>query len=91
MVVQQRGYHKGWGKLFERFMDDGIRTINLNSEEAKLEQINGLYEGLKFAVEVGKEGQIQFLDMLLIRKGRKVESTWYCKPTESGLVMNVAP
>ena len=32
--------------------------------------------------------RLPFLDMLLIRKERRVESTWYCKPTDTGLVMN---
>ena len=26
--------------------------------------------------------------MLLIREGKKVQSSWYCKPTDTGLVMN---
>ena len=39
-------------------------------------------------------GEILFLDMLLMRRNTRIESTWYCKPTDTGLVMNfhvVAP
>ena len=75
-------------KLFERYMDDIIRTIQTNQIEGKLQEINELHNNLKFTIEGEKDGEIPFLDMLLMRKGKHVESTWYCKPTDTGLVMN---
>ena len=75
-------------KLFERYMDDIIRTIQMNQIEGKLQEINELHNNLKFTIEREKDGEIPFLDMLLMRKGKHVESTWYCKPTDTGLVMN---
>ena len=35
-----------------------------------------------------KEGQIPFLDVNIIHRGGKLESTWYTKPTDTGLVLN---
>ena len=56
--------------------------------ENKLEQINKIHENLKFTMEVEQDGIIAFLDMLLKRIGLFLSSTWYCKPTDTGLVMN---
>ena len=75
-------------KLFERYMDDVIRSIQQKRVEQKLVEINQMHPKLKFTMEVEEEGQIPFLDMLLVRTGGVVSSTWYCKPTDTGLVMN---
>ena len=75
-------------KLFERYMDDIIRTIKAEDIDKKLTEINNLHPNLKFTIEREKDGKIPFLDMLLIRKENCVESTWYCKPSDTGLVMN---
>ena len=56
--------------------------------ENKLEQINKIHKNLKFTTEVEQDGIITFLDMLLKRIGSFLSSTWYCKPTDTGLVMN---
>ena len=75
-------------KLFERYMDDIIRSIRQDQIEDKLREINRLHPNLKFTIEVEQNGRIPFLDLLLIRLGRMLSSTWYCKPTDTGLVMN---
>ena len=75
-------------KLFERYMDDIIRTIKVEDIDDKLNEINNLHPNLKFTIEYEKDGKIPFLDMLLIHKENRIESTWYCKPTDTGLVMN---
>ena len=75
-------------KLFDRYMDDVIRSIHRDQIQEKLRQINNIHRNLKFTMEGEQNGEIPFLDMLLIRKGKKLSSTWYCKPTDSGLVMN---
>ena len=85
---------KDEAKLFERYMDDIIRTIQSNKIDGKLNEINELHNNLKFTMELEKDGEIPFLDMLLMRTDIQIESTWYCKPTDTGLVMNfhaVAP
>ena len=75
-------------KLFGRYMDDVIRSIAREQGKLKLAQLNSIHPNLKFTVEYEKDGQIPYLDMLLIRKGTQVQSSWYCKPTDTGLVMN---
>ena len=75
-------------KLFERYMDDVIRSIKQDVVEEKLREINSMHNNLKFTIEIEQEGKIPFLDMMLTRNGKKLASTWYCKPTDTGLVMN---
>ena len=56
--------------------------------DAKLEEINGLHPSLKFTIERETECHLPFLDMKIIRSNGKLSSTWYCKPTDTGLIMN---
>ena len=75
-------------KFFERYMDDIIRSIKQNAIEDKLVMINNLHNNLKFTIEYEIAQRIAFLAMKLIRNNNKLTSTWYCKPTDTGLVMN---
>ena len=81
-------------KLYSRYMDDIFRTIAKSRINVKLDEINRLHPSLKFTIEMEKEGKLPFLDMKIIRSNGKLSSTWYCKPTDTGLIMNyhaVAP
>ena len=64
-------------------------TIKAEDIDEKLKEINNLHPNLKFTIKLEKDGKIPFLDMFLIRKENCVESTWYYKPTDTGLVMNL--
>ena len=50
--------------------------------------INNLHPSLKFTIEREENGCIAFLDMKLIHENNSVSSTWYNKPTDTGLIMN---
>ena len=69
-------------------MDDIYRNIKHSLINAKLEEINNLHPNLQFTIEREENGSIPFLDMRLIHKGNKLESTWYNKPTDTGLILN---
>ena len=69
-------------------MDDIIRSIKRRDIESILRAINELHPSLKFTIERENEGRLPFLDMLIIRMYQKLSSTWYNKPTDTGLVMN---
>ena len=75
-------------KIFERYMDDFLRTIKKRLIEKKLKRINSLHPNLKFTLEIENEGKLPFLDMCLLHEGNRVASTWYCKPTDTGLILN---
>ena len=75
-------------KLKARYMDDIIRSIKASEIEQKLRDINELHPSLKFTMEREVDGLLPFLDMLIQRDNNKLNSTWYTKPTDTGLVMN---
>ena len=75
-------------KLFSRYVDDVLRSIHKDRIEDKLAEINRLHPSLRFTIEVEENNQIPFLDMKIIRSEQKLTSTWYSKPTDTGLMMN---
>ena len=79
---------KGDAKLFSRYMDDIIRNIRKNTIETTLSEINNLHPSLQFTMEIEQNGELPFLDMKLININGQVSSTWYNKPTDTGLIMN---
>ena len=79
---------KDSAKLFERYMDDIIREIKAAEVQAKLAEINQFHPKLKFTIEMEENGKIPFLDMEINHVGNRLSSTWYVKPTDTGLIMN---
>jgi hypothetical protein len=79
---------KGDAKLFTRYMDDILREINCREADSKLADINNLHPNLSFTIEREKDGTLPFLDMQLIHEGHQLTSTWYSKPTDTGLILN---
>ena len=75
-------------------MDDIFTVISNSNISSKLHHINQLHDNLKFTIEMETEGRLHFLDLCLIHTGNRVQTTWYSKPTDTGLIMNfhaVAP
>ena len=57
--------------------------------QQKLAEINSYHPFLKFMIEEENEQfALPFLDMLIYRLGVLLYSTWFNKPTDTGLVMN---
>ena len=79
-------------KLYKRYMDDIITALKVAIINAKLQQINNLHPALKFThereIKVKGVGKISVLDMMCLHEGKHVETTWYCKDTDTGLVLN---
>ena len=68
-------------------MDDILRTIKESLIENKLSEINSLHPNLKFTLEVEQNGRFPFLDICIENHERTLFSTWYCKPTDTGLIL----
>ena len=79
---------RGEAKLHARYMDDIIMSIKRDCIEAKLLAINNLHQSLKFTIEREINGEIPFLDMMLMNEEGKLSSRWYNKPTDTGLILN---
>ena len=71
-------------------MDDILREITRSWVEQKLEEINNIHKNLEFTLKTEVDHNLSFLDMQLIHDHEtgKLSSTWYFKPTDSGLIMN---
>ena len=79
---------KADARLYARYMDDILQNMNVSQIEEKLEEINDLHPSLRFTIERESDGSIPFLDMRIINEGGTLSSTWYNKPTDTGLIMN---
>ena len=81
---------RGEAKLYFRYMDDILMEQKHVSAEQKLEEINSLHPNLQFTLEREKDQQLPVLDMKILRDQPtgKLSSTWYNKPTDTGLIMN---
>ena len=75
-------------KLFERYMDDILRTTKESLIENKLSEINLLHPNLKYTLEVEQNGKLPFLDICIEHHENAVSSTWYWKPTDTGMILN---
>jgi hypothetical protein len=74
--------------IYARYMDDILRNMKQNEISQKLEDFNNLHPCLKFTIEREQNGSIAFLDMKIINENGKLSSTWYNKPTDTGLILN---
>ena len=68
-------------------MDDILGIIKHQFIQTKVKEINALHANLKFTLEVEAEGKIPFLDLYINNVNNKLSSTWFCKPTSTGLIM----
>ena len=68
--------------FFARYVHDIIRTIN--EERAKM-----LHPNLELTIEK-ENNELPFRDMLIKRDNGKLSSSWYSKPTDTGVTMNPA-
>ena len=74
--------------IYERYMDDIFSSIQKHKDEEKLEEINKLHKNLQFTKENEKNNKLVILDMCVSNINGSLSSTWYTKPTDTGLVMN---
>ena len=79
---------KGTSTLYTRYMDDILCNKLLEEVDITLTNINSLHTNLKFTIEKPNDGAIPFLDMKIINENGHLSSTWYTKPTDTGLIMN---
>ena len=58
-----------------------------------LANVKSLHE-TEFTIEREDDGRLRFLDLSITRHGRKISTSWYSKPTDTGLTLacqSVAP
>lgn len=83
-----------WGELdfhipfYKRYVDDIILAVPADKVQKVVKIFNSYHPRLKFTYEIEDNGQIPFLDLLLIRREDKIITDWYRKPTWSGRYLN---
>ena len=65
---------------WKRYADDTISYIKEESVEHVLSKLN---DNIEFTYEIENDGKLPFLEVLVIRKDYKVETTVSCKSTNS--------
>ena len=77
-------------QIFFRYMDDILRDIKKDSIENKMLEFNMLHPNLRFTLERENNSELPVLDLKIIHDNAsgKLSSTWYRKPTDTGLIMN---
>ena len=75
-------------KLCVRYVDDILRTAKAGEVDTILLKVNQLHPKLEFTIERESEQKIAFLDLALEHIGNRVTSSWYKKPTDTGLCLN---
>ena len=77
-------------KIYFRYMDDILKNMKRQCCETKLLEINNFHDSLKFTIELENNGELPVLDMKIIHNHDtgELSSTWYFKPTDTGLIMN---
>ena len=68
-----------------KYLRDTLTSARIDD---KLDEINAYHPNLKFTCEREEGGCIPFLDMKILHSGESLTSTWYRKPTDTGLTMN---
>ena len=72
----------------ERYVDDTIAYVKIDAIEFVLSVLNSFHENIKFTYEIEQNGKIAFLDVLLIRKQKEIQTTVYRKPTHSDIYLH---
>ena len=96
-LSQFDGTIQGNSKVYFRYMDDILKEEKIVKVETILCDVNTLHPNLTFTLERArkqeqhpKKWDLPVLDMKIIhdRDTGSLSSTWYSKPTDTGLIMN---
>ena len=75
-------------RLLTKYVDDLFGIIKNDEVQNTLEALNKFHRNIKFTVEMENNGQLPYLDSMVIKKEGKVKINWYQKPTASGRIIN---
>ena len=77
-------------KPWKRYVDDTIIYIKPDFITDVIDILNKFHDNIKFTHEVEHNGKISFLDVLLTRSNRKLETTIFCKETNNDIYICIA-
>ena len=62
--------------------------IEEESTENVLSKLNGYHNNIEFTYKIENDGKLLLLDVLVLLKDYEVETTVYCKSTNSGIYLH---
>ena len=74
--------------FWKRYVDDTLTIVKEVSINHLLQQLNSFHPNIQFAVEIESSRRIPFLDILIVKKKSKNETTVYRKSTDTGIYLN---
>ena len=83
-VQQLREKHR----FLTKYVDDLFAIVKIDNIDETLEILNNFHKDIQFTMEKEKNGQLPYLDTLLIRTDNTVKLDWYQKPMASGRIIN---
>ena len=76
---------------WRRYEDDTFLFIKKGYVEHVLARLNSFHKNIQFTYELENQNKLPFLDVLLIRRGNKIETTVYRKSTNNDIYLNWGP
>lgn len=80
-------FKRSFPKFYRRYVDDILAIMKRNLIDEFLDELNGIYPTVKFTLELGIDGKLPFMDLLLIRNEKKILLEIYRKPTNTNLLI----
>ena len=75
-------------QFWKHYVDDTLTIVKEGSINHILQQLNSFHPNIQFTFEIESSGRIPFLDILIIRKKSKIETTVYRRSTDTGIYLN---
>lgn len=64
-------------RLLTKYVDDLFAIIKTENMDKMLNTLNNYNKTIKFTIEIEKDGQLPYLDTLIIRKNNRITFDWY--------------
>ena len=72
-----------------RYVDDTLATMkDVPAAEAFLKTLNNCHPSINFTMELASDNKLPFIGMEILKKGHKLETSVYRKPTNTGLLLH---
>ena len=70
--------------FYNRYVDDTLRKMrDISSASEVLSKLNEIHPSLSFTMELEDNGKLPFIGMVIIRKGPRLDTKIYVKPTNT--------
>ena len=76
-------------EFYKRYVDDTFATMkNIPAAEDFLSTLNSCHPSINFTMELASEGKLPFISMEGLKRGCRLETGVYRKPTNTGLLIH---